>query len=421
MTALSRRWRPIIVLVLNLVLGLIIAARKPATVEAAYVVNDITLGSRVPTNSATYRAYRCAPSEDFADLTWCTQTQQTTNRGRTVTTIKTLAHAPDGTALYLMANAVPVTLSKSAIEAEIAQLSREIGARPSEVEWFEDIQGALKSVMVSWGRVKLEQLKGDSVAPLAEGKSPKQGVLIDTLGDLQRSAQSIEFPVYRIATGSGYLYAASFDRSGNGHRHYVAIEGTPLTIRQFERSLQTLLQRDRALAANDYSLWPEVARVTRRLARDTSVKAANDLLDKGFDRSGTRKLRSHVWATLPGGVIEHLAIHQYGLIDIYGANAEMPDIRAASSGSSPSTRLSRSSSSCTTRSATSTKRCGPIPIRRSPTSSTMRWATSYSPCCCARPPRRWTPTAKRKTTIRLSSPDRRCSRPTRTGASRASR
>jgi tetratricopeptide (TPR) repeat protein len=327
MRSLTRGWRSARVIILDLVVGLIFVAGTSAPLEAAYVVNDIALGSRVATNSAAYRAYRCAPSEDFAELTWCTQSQQTSSRGRTITTVKTLVHAPDGTALYLMANAATVTHTKRAVEAEIARLSRQIGAQPNEVQWFEDIQGAVHSVLVSWGRVKLEELKGDAVAPLAEGKSPKQGVLIDTLGDLQRSAQSTEFPVYRVATGSGYLYAASFDRRGNGHTHYVAIEGTPLTTRYFERSLQRLIERDRALAANDYSLWPEVARITRRLARDISVKTANDLLDKGFERSGTRKLHSHVWASLPGGVIEHMAIHQYGVIDIYGANGERPEIR----------------------------------------------------------------------------------------------
>jgi hypothetical protein len=173
---------------------------------------------------------------------------------------------------------------------------------------------------------QLESLKQDALAIVAAGDSPHMGVLVDALGDLKRSAAN-GFPVYRITGGSGYLYAASFDSSRRGHRHYVAINRPELVVNQGEAALRAVLRRDEARARDDYSLWPDVARLARRMARSTSTANANEFLDKVFESAPSKKLRSPVWPLLPGGTIEHLAAHQFGLIDIYGPKTSYPDIR----------------------------------------------------------------------------------------------
>ncbi len=322
MTASARLSLPVLALLSGL-------STATLAVTAQYIVDGIALGSRVAFNSQNYRSYTCNPSADFTDLTWCQRSQQQNIKGRKVIVSSTILHAPDGTAHYLMLNVAPAMLSESAINNEIAQLSQELRGRPEKVEWFTLFQNAgPKSVIAYWGQVKLEQVFGEELKIIAAGQSPRLGVLVDTLGDLARSAKDYNFPVYRIAGGPGYLYAASFDANGHGHRHYVAIDSSQLLDKAYEPALEAILIKDRNLASNDYSLWPDLAALTRRFSLETSPRRANEVLDKVFSKLPSKKLRSHVWSILPGGTITHLRMHQHGTIDIYGPKTNHPIIRS---------------------------------------------------------------------------------------------
>jgi tetratricopeptide (TPR) repeat protein len=316
MISRTRIWLPLLVVVSALAIA--------TSADSAYVVEGLTLGARVPVGSSNYQRYACRSSEDFARLTWCRRSDQ---RGTFVAS-SAIMHTEDGTAVYLMVNVAPVSLSRNVVQSEIEQLTREIKDSVAAVTWFAPRQGLPTSVVAVWGRVKLEQLKGDEIATLAAGKSPRVGILVDSLGDLQRSAEQ-GLPVYRMTAGPGYVYAASFDAAGRGHRHYVAINPSVLAVHQFERILEVILQKDQSLASNDDQLWPEVAKATRRLSLDTSPDTANQALDKVFEKFPSKKLRSHVWSILPGGAVEHMAMHQYGTIDIYGPKTKHPEIRRA--------------------------------------------------------------------------------------------
>jgi TolA-binding protein len=313
---LARTWLPLLVSLFG------ITATTSAD-SAQYVVEGLALGDRVPFDSPNYQSYTCRPSDDFAGLTWCQRTQQ---RGTNAILSSTIIHTQDGTAIYLMANIAPVSLSRNVVLTEIDDLSRELQQRPIKVNWLPQRQGLPKSFIAVWGQIKLEELDSDAISIVAGGKSPHMGVLVDSLGDLKRSAEQ-GLPVYRIAGGAGYLYSASFDASGHGHRHYVAINASQLATSQFESALREILKRDRSLAPDDYQLWPDVARITRRLALQTSPKIANETLDKIFVEFPSTKLRSHAWSIIPGGAIEHLAAHEYWPCDIYGPKTEHPEIR----------------------------------------------------------------------------------------------
>jgi tetratricopeptide (TPR) repeat protein len=201
--------------------------------------------------------------------------------------------------------------------------------RPTKIEWLPQGTGIPASVIALWGKIELRQLDQNDIATLAEGDSPRRGVLVDFLGDLRRSAQA-KLPVYQIVGGAGYLYSASFDKSGRGHRHYVASDASIPAIRKFEPALQKILQEDESRASDDYGLWPRVAETTRNLALDTSPSIANAALDKVFDRFSSKKLRSHVWSFLPlsslgvGGLADYYYMDR---IPIYGPKTEHPDIR----------------------------------------------------------------------------------------------
>ena len=122
---------------------------------ARYAVEGLSLGDPIDTGSPNYRSYNCQPSEDFASVTWCSRTQQRNIRGRNVAVTNRIGHTADRTALHLSANAQPMMQTRTAIQAEINRLSREIGEQPAKVEWEPKYQSAdlPTAVLVIWGNV----------------------------------------------------------------------------------------------------------------------------------------------------------------------------------------------------------------------------------------------------------------------------
>src|SRR5204862_5692205 len=113
------------------------------------------------------------------------------------------------------------------ISSEITRLSRKFGEQPRLHEMSRR-QGLPNAVIAAWGSVSLEVLDEPTLQILASGKSPGAGLLIDYLGDFQRSAQLCE-PVYRIAGGAGYLWAASYDAEGRGTLRFAAVDMSAAT------------------------------------------------------------------------------------------------------------------------------------------------------------------------------------------------
>ena len=314
----ARVWLPIFILLAGL----------SATVSAPpgqYAVEGFTLADRNVSNNQNYKSYSCKASDDFAEALRCERSQQLRSNGRNVTVSNTLIHTQDGTPIYVMSNAAPISHNRSAVQNEINMASNKIGERPAKVIWIPENGANPTAVIAVWGEVKLEEVAGEALFAISEGKSPHLGVLVDSLGDLKQSADK-GFPVYRVTGGTGFVYATSFG-NGVGHQHYVAVDALQLATRQFQASVENVLRRDQSLASDDYSLWPEVALAARRLALDTSPQAATAQLDKVFQNSASKKLYSRVWPVLPGGPIQHLPAAEYWPVDIYGPGTEHPNIR----------------------------------------------------------------------------------------------
>ncbi len=296
---------------------------------AQYTVNGLVLGARVARDTASYRAYACRKSDDFEGYTYCERTEQrntSLGQGRLSSAI---LHGEDGTAIYLMSDLAPVKLDRRAIESEINQISRELDQRPAKVEWMPRRDSVPTAVIATWGRVRLESVKLDpgDRAGLKTEKDIGPGPLVDGLGDTVRSAKA-GLPLYRITGGAGYIYSASFDESGRGHRHYAAADVARPAIAVFVPALREILEKDRSLATSDYSLWPDVALATRTLSLASSPEIANVQLDKVFAEFPSKKLHSHVWALLPLGTIDSLAARVHWQVSTYGANTGYPEIRS---------------------------------------------------------------------------------------------
>ena len=92
---------------------------------------------------------------------------------------------------------------------------------------MQDARGVPSGLIASWGAVSLQPLEAERRAALAAGTDDKPGILVDAIGNLQRSAQ-LGLPIYQLGGGAGYVWAASWNGRGRGSLRMVAIDGSRL-------------------------------------------------------------------------------------------------------------------------------------------------------------------------------------------------
>ena len=179
-----------------------------------YVVEGIALGSKVKADSSAYREYKCGPSDQFEGFTWCQRSRRDSERRRSFEATYSILHSKDGTVVYANRTQQPAFLDASKADRAIQNYSRKFGGAP-KITKMPRQSGLSDAIVATWGKIELEPLDSESVRSLAEGKSPKKGLLIDFLGNFTRSAHE-GLPIYRIVGGAGFLWAGSFDQKGRG-------------------------------------------------------------------------------------------------------------------------------------------------------------------------------------------------------------
>ena len=289
---------------------------------ASYVIDGLTLDQSVR-KQPNFSRYRCEPSA-FPGITECSRGQPPTPPSGGTPSGKVM-HTEDGTAVYLMAALSPVALNDDMVRREIDKLANEFKEQPKRIERLPERPGVPNSVIAVWGNVELRLLRPED---FREGDFDPiwPGIFLDPLGDMERSAKE-GLPIYRVTGGPGYVYSASFDPTGHGHRRTDAVDIARPLAEKFELELRDTLKKDPSRASSDYGLWPDVARLTRNLALNTSPTIANEALDRAFAGEPSKKLRSHVWALLPLGTVNYLAEQEHSSVDsIYRANTKYPGI-----------------------------------------------------------------------------------------------
>jgi hypothetical protein len=189
-----------------------------------YVVDGLAVGSQLSFNSASYREYRCSPSEQFAGLTWCQKARNDKERRGSYTAAYSILHSRDGNILYVNRSQEPAFFSPNEVEEEIQRYSRKIGETPRIMK-MPHRGGARDGIIAVWGKITLEQLDQVTIRIIADGKSPKKGLLIDFLGNFARSAKE-GLAIYRIDGGPGFLWAASYDQKGHGTLRIAAVDAS---------------------------------------------------------------------------------------------------------------------------------------------------------------------------------------------------
>ena len=192
-----------------------------AIAATAYAVDGLAVATQLNFKSASYRDYKCNPSDQFEGLVWCQKTRAEKGRGSR-TTVYSLLHSKDGKISYINRSQESASFDPGESDLAIERYSRELGESARLLK-APHRSGVANGVIAVWGKITLEPLDQDSIKLLADGKKPRKGLLIDYLRDFTRSAKE-GLPVYRIVGGPGLIWAASFDQKGRATLRLAAVD-----------------------------------------------------------------------------------------------------------------------------------------------------------------------------------------------------
>jgi hypothetical protein len=202
----------------------ILLAELTSAQTGPYGVDALTLGSKVAFGTAAYRQYRCVPSQKFEGFVWCTKTiSDREGRGRFKEWFSIL-HAQDGAVVYVNRYQEPAYWSANEVADDIQRYSRRIGEEPHIIQ-LPVRPGSPMGTLATWGKVVLEPIIGDELRLLGEDKPLKKGIAIDSIGNFSQSARQ-GLPIYRLAGGAGFVWAASYNQSGRGTLRFSAVDAS---------------------------------------------------------------------------------------------------------------------------------------------------------------------------------------------------
>jgi hypothetical protein len=206
----------------------VVLCGNAAAEPAQYAVDGLPVGSTLNFASASYREFKCGPSEQFDGLTWCQKTRTDVGRRGPYTTGFSILHSGEGNVFYVNRSQEAPFSNQAEAQADIKRYSGSIGESPKLMK-LPHRSGLPGGIIATWGAIALKPLDPQSIKILADGKSPKKGLLIDYLGDLARSAKE-GLPIYRIDGGPGFVWAASFGLRGRGTLRVVAADTTGFAV-----------------------------------------------------------------------------------------------------------------------------------------------------------------------------------------------
>ena len=161
------------------------------------------------------------PATSSTNFIWCHYEKTEHERRGSFQASYSILHSYDGTAVYINRSQVPAYWAPNEVNEDIVWYSKKVGSQP-KVFSEPSRQGLPEITIAIWGAVSLTPIDSASRAILAEGKSPKNGILVDTIANLVRSARE-GLPLYRVEGGAGFVWIAS-NRDGRGTLRFLAID-----------------------------------------------------------------------------------------------------------------------------------------------------------------------------------------------------
>jgi hypothetical protein len=185
----------------------------------AYDINGISLGSEVSDFSD------CGPSDQWANASWCHHTEAIRNDRGGAAEIGRSRIVRDNTLYY-------VNFSEDNAAWNPGEISHYLDGLDIHVDGSRGRRTYIKipggdAVIAVWGNLQLVPIDANDRASWAMNQSPGNGIMVDYIGDLAKSAQT-GLPIFRVMTGVGYVWTAS-NVGSRGHMRKFAMDADALS------------------------------------------------------------------------------------------------------------------------------------------------------------------------------------------------
>jgi len=127
-----------------------------------YAVDGVAVGTQLNFDSASYREYKCSPSDQFDGLTWCQKTRTDKERRGPHIAAYSLLHAKNGSLSYINRSQEPAFLNPSEAELNIQRYSRKLG-ESARILKMPHRSGLPDGLIAVWGKITLEPLDQESI------------------------------------------------------------------------------------------------------------------------------------------------------------------------------------------------------------------------------------------------------------------
>lgn len=164
--------------------------------------------------------FSIAPSEQFPGFQWYRSRKQI----KSVVTSTSILISPESQIEYYNKFYESARFEAGAVPGEIKRISDLFQARPHMLRMTRNAEGNL-AVIAYWGSLELKPIDSSDISLIASGQTVRSGILIDFLGDYRASAMR-GLPIYRIAGGAGYYWAARFNDKGEGTLRFGMADST---------------------------------------------------------------------------------------------------------------------------------------------------------------------------------------------------
>ena len=243
--------------------------------ERKFAVDGLALASPVKFDGAAYREYKCSPSQQFDGFMWCQKTRNEKERRGPFVATYSILHAQDGSAVYINRYQEPAFFGRNEADEDIERYARKIG-EPARITKKPPQAGLSDGMIALWGKIALEPLDEDSIKKLAEGKSPRKGLLVDFLGNFSRSAKE-GLPIYRISGGAGFLWVASFGQRGRGTLRFAAVDASGLVAPLPVQASDVLARTPQHVLPSQQAEAPETNIAELKSAIETAARRAGSI------------------------------------------------------------------------------------------------------------------------------------------------
>src|SRR5262249_6282838 len=133
------------------------------------------LGSRVQFDSSDYREYKCSPSEQFAELTWCQKTRQEREPRGSANVTYSILHSHDGLVVYVSRYQEPAFFGPNEAVEAIRRNSTKMG-ETAKIKRLPPRRGFPEGVLATWGKVTLEPQTATASIRWRKGEAQKRGI-----------------------------------------------------------------------------------------------------------------------------------------------------------------------------------------------------------------------------------------------------